>query len=145
MSDREQRYKRKVMIGLTGYKWDIQAHEDSYEKFIPDVSFAAHKIDGWIEIKYVDRFPKTLGHIEHYTKGQELWLAKRGRTGSGACFLLVGHPELHVLLHWSKLAKARGAPWEQMCMGADAMWDSIEQVCAGLDAIVRRRAGYRGS
>jgi hypothetical protein len=52
----------------------------------PDVNF----VDGWVELKSVDRWPPRGGplRIEHFTNHQRVWLLRRRRAG-GQAFLLL--------------------------------------------------------
>ena len=137
----ESGYKRKVTSDLKARGFSIQYHEDSYENFIPDISFGAHGIDGWVEVKWLTEFPKTIDHIKHYTMGQQQWLMNRGKAGSGMCYLLIGHPEIHMLWGWKSLADIRHIPWDAACMASDRMSGTVPGICAALDAVVRTRAG----
>lgn len=134
----EDRYRREVMAGLKGHKWKVQDHEDMFHKFIPDVSFSVGGKDGWIELKYVQKFPRTLGHIEHYTTGQQEWLMTRGAAGAGHCYLWVGTPHLHVVWHYKHLRKIRDMPFADAFYLASVVQDDIGEVCARLAAVVQR-------
>lgn len=129
--DDETDYQKHFQIGLEAIGISSQAHEDSISNFIPDVSFSGHGIDGWVEVKYCKKPPKTLGSIKHWTKGQEAWLKEFGAKGNGHCYLLVGVPGWHYLFHYSHLAKARTAPFStatgQMIAIKD---DTIDGLCA---------------
>lgn len=105
----EQAYKLAVMLALEGAGYRCQAHEDKHSKYIPDVSFSGNYVDGWIEIKYCpDKPPKSLGDLEHWTKGQEQWLLDHHKVGSGHCYLLVGVRDANYLWRADDLAWARG-------------------------------------
>ena len=108
----EQEYKRAVANALRTMGWSIQEHEDRQASFIPDLSFGAYGVDGWIEVKYRDRMPPLgLGSIRHYTKGQEDWLIDRAAAGSGQCYLLLGTAHGSYAWHHSALRNARAATW----------------------------------
>lgn len=107
----ELEFKRAVAAALQVFGWQTQEHEDSVGSFIPDLSFSANFVSGWIEVKYCHKPPKTLGAIKHYTKGQEDWLVRHGRAGSGHCYLLVGTPEESRLARWDALSQLRDRPW----------------------------------
>lgn len=70
-----------------GSRWNAQRHEDSNDLGIPDVSFGACGIDGWLELKALARRPVRSFKIDHLTKEQVLWLEERGEAGSGCCWL----------------------------------------------------------
>lgn len=74
-----------------GHRWHAQRHEDALAVGIPDVSYGANKVQGWIELKCLDSWPKrpdTIVRIEHYTPDQKAWLWLRGNAG-GRCWLLL--------------------------------------------------------
>ena len=108
----ELEYKRSVADALRTMGWNIEEHEDKVRNFIPDLSFGAHGFDGWIEVKFADRVPKTgLRSIKHYTKGQEDWLIDRARAGSGHCYLLLGTGAGHYAWRAESLRKARAGTY----------------------------------
>jgi hypothetical protein len=109
---KELEYKHRIIGVMGALGFDVQAHEDKLYNFIPDLSFAFGGRDGWIEVKYAQRPPKTLGSISHYTYGQQQWLIDRGANGSGSCFLLVGTPDHNFLWRWDALATARVMLWD---------------------------------
>ncbi len=101
----------KELIGTMKYHgWDVQVHQDKNVNFIPDLSFGVARTDGWIEVKYQDTPPATLGSIDHYTMGQQQWLIDRGRAGSGNCFLLLGTPSMHAVWRYQSLEGVRNMP-----------------------------------
>jgi hypothetical protein len=110
----ESDYREVIVGALGGIGADVQRHEDYMGNYVPDVSYAMHGFDGWLELKYVNKLPRSLGSIRHYTAGQEQWLIKRGLRGSGHCYLLVGTPDTHAVFHWSVLRGARNLPLEQV-------------------------------
>jgi hypothetical protein len=139
--DLELDYKHDVISILRGMGWNVQAHEDMIEKFIPDLSFGSARQDGWIELKYVNKLPKSLGAIPHFTHGQQEWLIKRGMKGSGHCYLLVGSPDGHFIWRWSALGAVRDLPWaEAVARGmSDADLGGLLRV---VDAVVRQAGRY---
>lgn len=144
MIDSEREYKAVVCNGLRALGWSIQWHEDKYANYIPDVSFGAHGIDGWIEVKFRREPPKTLGHISHYTIGQEDWLIERGQRGSGACYLLVGTGAGHLLLPHSALRNARTATYIAAQSLPGALWvpgqlELVGTLCVGMDRLLAGR------
>jgi hypothetical protein len=135
----EDRYKRDIVAAMEGRGFKMQAHEDMYVKFIPDLSFSAGKTDGWIEVKYAHKLPGTLADIKHYTTGQQEWLITRGKAGAGHCFLWVGSPILHAVWHFSKLRQCRGMPIVGALDLACIVRDSTDEVAARLADVVQRR------
>lgn len=107
MATPELDYKRRVLEALIFHSWQVQEHEDKQSNFIADVSFSANRADGWIEVKYCEEAPVSLGAIPHWTRGQEGWLFDRGRVGSGHCYLLVGTPEGNFLWRYDVLSTVR--------------------------------------
>lgn len=82
-------------------RWDAQRHEDILARGVPDVSYGARGVQGWIELKYLDAWPARGGvvRIPHYTREQRLWLRFRGEAG-GRCFLLLRVGREHLLFDW---------------------------------------------
>lgn len=66
-------------------------HEDALNTGIPDLSYSGGGVNGWIELKWLEDWPKratTIVRIPHYTKEQRHFLLTRGRAG-GRCWLLL--------------------------------------------------------
>jgi len=66
-------------------------HEDALNSGIPDLSYSGGAVNGWIELKWLEAWPKradTIVRIPHYTKEQKHFLLSRGRAG-GRCWLLL--------------------------------------------------------
>lgn len=82
----EQTQRRKIIVILK----DLHgvAVENPAGPGTPDVNY----IDGWIELKWIRRWPKVPAErpilIHHYTPQQRLWIRRRGRLG-GKSFLLL--------------------------------------------------------
>lgn len=77
---------KKAMSGL----WDHQRHEDKFSVGIPDISFGLGGKNGWIELKYLKKWPKLgdIVKIPHFTSQQKNWIYKRQKIG-GNCWLLL--------------------------------------------------------
>lgn len=137
----EQDYKVDAMGILRALGWKTQHHEDMLVKFIPDVSFGFAGVDGWIEMKYADKTPRSLGSIPHYTHGQQDWLISRGSKGSGHCYLWVGTPLGHYVWRWSTLSKCRDLPWVE-AVGQALSSTDLGDLCRTITAVVRHRGRY---
>ena len=137
----ELEYKNKIVAALSAQGYKVQRHEDKHENFIADLSFSGNYVDGWIEVKYCARVPRSLHAIEHWTKGQEDWLRERGSVGSGHCYLLVGTPKLHVLWHYGLLFRARPQPWTQSIQLAAIMVHGIPALVGDFCRLARVRGG----
>lgn len=127
------------MAALGARRFETQAHEDKHERFIADVSFSGNFVDGWVEVKWCNKVPKTLDSIDHWTKGQENWLFNRGCKGSGHCYLLVGTPTMHVLWKFGMLAQARSIPWKQAAQLAVLRVPTLQELVLGFDYVARTR------
>jgi hypothetical protein len=139
----ESDYKRLITNALTAMGWDIQWHEDAFVKYIPDISFGAHGIDGWIEVKFKQDPPKRIGDIKHYTKGQEDWLRKRGAVGAGRCYVVLGTGVGHLALPHTSLSNARTATYIAAQSLPGALWapgppEFVAGFCQQLDHRIRR-------
>lgn len=104
-------YKHRLMALMRGAGFKVQAHEDLISKYISDLSFSGVGIDGWIEVKFLQDTPSSLGSIPHYTYGQQEWLTSRGAVGGGHCYLLVGTPDENYLWWAGVLTAVRDLPW----------------------------------
>jgi len=138
----ELEYKHDVMAILKGLGWKVQAHEDMISNFIPDLSFGFAGADGWIELKWVDKLPKSLNAIHHYTHGQQDWLIQRGKRGAGHCYLLVGTPHYHYLWRWDVLKEIRLLPWAAAAAGSALCVEDIGTLLRSLSGVVQRRGSY---
>lgn len=86
----ENRLKQHI-VDKMGTRWDVQSHEDQFSVGIPDLSYGARGINGWIELKRVLSWPKrpdTIVKMEHFTANQVNWLRRRGKK-AGHCYLLI--------------------------------------------------------
>lgn len=89
-SRRENTFKKYLMRKM-GTSWDAQSHEDKYSLGIPDLSFGARGVNGWIELKQIPTWPKLehgLAKPDKYTSIQLNWLRNRNKKG-GHCFVMV--------------------------------------------------------
>ena len=76
-------------------------HEDALNSGIPDLSYSGGGVNGWIELKWLEAWPKraaTIVRIPHYTKEQKHFLLSRGRAG-GRCWLLLRVGDEHLLFN----------------------------------------------
>ena len=91
----------KYLLNGMGRRWSAQRHEDRYSIGVPDVSYgiklyypppkAPKKVNGWIELKVIESWPKrpgTIVKVPHYEIEQKIWLRERGETG-GSCFFFL--------------------------------------------------------
>lgn len=134
----EHEYKKLVTDSLVAAGWHIEWHEDKNRLYIPDVSFGHNGVDGWMEFKYVHKLPTTLGSIHHYTKGQELWLNRRGRAGSGHCYLVLGMPGLHLVWGWADLPTVRDLHIRDAMRVALVCEGTRTGLCSAISRIVHR-------
>jgi hypothetical protein len=109
----ENDYKSDIVNLLKYHGFHVETHEDKRKNFIPDVSAAGRGKHIWIEVKYVDRVPATLGSIAHYTRGQEQWLADRGAAQGGGTFLWLGTPTEHFIWAGTVLPGLRSVPFNR--------------------------------
>lgn len=65
-----------------GLHWNATRHEDKLNLGVPDVSFGALGVNGWIELKAIKGWPKRQNSpvsIPHYSKEQRIWIYQRGQ------------------------------------------------------------------
>ena len=84
----EARLWRCLRDGLRPLRVDMQRHEDKLAVGIPDVSYGARGVQGWIELKQVARWRRDGTIVVPWRPGQREWLNQRGRMG-GRCWLLL--------------------------------------------------------
>lgn len=137
MNQSESDYKNSLegMFRFMGF--EAERHEDQHRNFIPDMSFAGNRTDGWMEVKWCDVDPPSLGALAHWTRGQEQWLHDRGRKGSGHCYLLVGTPRRHILWRYDSLAAVRGQRFEAAMLYAICVASDLEDLSAFLAKWIR--------
>lgn len=135
----EAMYQDKLLTALHSRGWKTQVHDDKCCPFIPDLSFAAHGVDGWIEVKWLNKLPKTMGHIRHFTFGQEQWLKKVGMFGSGHCFLWIGSKDKHWIIKWQSLySHFRVIPFADAMDLAFLTESSLEELCDKMTNSIKR-------
>ena len=84
--------------------WHATRHEDG-EPGTPDVSYGAEGVNGWIELKVLDSWPKrpdTVVQFKHLTPWQTRWLQTRGDHG-GHCFLFVRIESEYLIFKWENV------------------------------------------
>lgn len=100
---------------------DAVAVENPARPGTPDVNY----IDGWIELKWLRRWParsETPVAIDHYTKQQRAWARRRIRRG-GACWWLLQVGREWLLLDGAVAALHVGeATREELINLADHYW-----------------------
>ena len=90
-------------------------HEDALNSGIPDLSYSGGGVHGWIELKWLEAWPKradTIVRIPHYTKEQKHFLLTRGRAG-GHCWLLLRVGRHHLLFNNERVQDVGSSnyPW----------------------------------
>lgn len=87
-----------------------QRHEDSITAGIADVSFACGGRHHWMELKYLDEWPKratTVVRVEHFTNEQRSWLRAKGEAAGDTWMLLQVEDEL-LLFDWQAAVERVG-------------------------------------
>lgn len=80
---------------------DLQRHEDMLAAGIPDVSYGAHSVQGWIELKCVKKWTRN-GVKVPWRPGQREWLVQRGKHGD-RCWLLMRIGKINFLFRHDHL------------------------------------------
>lgn len=122
--------------------WDVSRHEDSIGVGVPDVSYGANGVQGWIELKAIDRWPKRSSTIVRVglTAIQRRWLVARGSCGERCWVLLyVVDPRAFLLFPWNKLgnledgADRRRVKKDALVVWYDRIdWDEFEVVATSV-------------
>jgi len=100
-------------------------HEDMLNAGVPDLSYSVHGVHGWIELKWLEAWPKredTIVRIPHYTKEQKHFLLSRGRAG-GQCWLLLRVGDREHLLFDSKAAQSVGEQTRSGLIARSELWE----------------------
>lgn len=92
---------KKYLIRIMGNRWDVQSHEDRYSPGIPDLSYGAGGIGGWIELKYIPEGHRKPGK---YTPEQVNWLVRRNKY-AGNCWVFVKKGKSTYILYPSEAAR----------------------------------------
>lgn len=125
MSKPESSLWRYIKQGMAG-RWDAQRHEDSTGLGIPDVSFGMNGVQGWIELKVIEKWPvrpTTTVRIPHYKDYQRQWCQRRGKFG-GRTFLLIRVERTFILYHWSKVEIVGLVNQVQLRSNALKVWEN---------------------
>lgn len=90
----ESDMRKKVIKALSSL--DAVAVENKVGPGTPDINY----IGGWIECKWLRRWPKKGGtvKIDHYTPQQRVWARRRAHCG-GRVFMLIQRGREWILLH----------------------------------------------
>jgi hypothetical protein len=106
--------------GMRG-RWHVQRHEDRLTAGIPDVSFAMNGIDGWIELKARARISASISL--GLSNEQAIWLYRRGKIGSGHCFVMARIGKEHLLFRYNVVnVLTISQSMENLRHLADARW-----------------------
>lgn len=100
-------------------------HEDMLNSGIPDLSYSGGAVNGWIELKWLEAWPKrdaTIVKIDHYTKEQKHFLLSRGRAG-GRCWLLLRVGDREHLLFDSEAAQSVGEQTRAGLIARSELWE----------------------
>lgn len=144
MTSNEADFSKAIQTAMNYLGWECQSHEDKISNFIPDLSFSANKMDGWMELKWCNEEPGTLNSIDHWTKGQEDFLTRRGKVGSGLCFLVLGTPKQVYAWKWDKLARVRHVPFVAAASDATFKKAHPHEIIRVMDRAMALRAGVLG-
>lgn len=106
---------KKYLVRVMGTRWDVQSHEDKLTSGIPDLSYGAGGVNGWIELKHVREWPSrpsTTIDLSHFTASQVNWLIKRGKK-AGNCWVLVQVATEYFLFPFSSARALRAGVTEE--------------------------------
>lgn len=115
-------------------KFDPVRIESPITPGIPDVNYS----QGWIELKYVERWPPRGGplRIDHFTKEQRGFLVKRRKAGGRAFLLLkVGKDEWLLfdgLTAAASVGRVKRKRLYEMCLARWTRLPRTEEICTWL-------------
>lgn len=119
----ESRLYKKLKRATPGFHW--QRHEDKLTAGIPDCSFGAAGVNGWVELKTYDCWPRKINDPLAFTDlkpEQRNWATKRGRAG-GRVWFLVEVGEDWFLISW-KYARRLGTMTREQLLEASDIFGS---------------------
>lgn len=140
MSESGQR--QRVIKALK--KLDARPIENPIGPGTPDVNY----IEGWIELKWLRRWPKnaeTIVQLPHFTKGQRLWLRRRWRRGGNAFLLLQCKQEWLLFTGQDAHDFVGHTTREGLHRGACARWTRGLKNEELVECLVRDREDWDGS
>lgn len=108
----------KWLSAATFGLWNVQRHEDKHSVGIPDLSYGAEGINGWVELKAYGKWPN--GPCPHFTAKQENWLVSRGKAG-GHCFVLIRVKSTILLFNWTSAPVLRSKKCNEKIMKEQAI------------------------
>lgn len=100
-----------MIIGALKYN-DIRADpiKSKNNNYVPDLVFSGKWTTGLIEVK-MNPDSVGLGAIDHWTRGQQDFLERHGRLGSGHSYLWVWSPGVQAVFHWESFPLLREGSW----------------------------------
>ena len=98
-------WSKKLSPLFKQHRVDATRHEDKFSLGVPDVSFGFNGINGWIELKFLPKWPSNPDAPVKFRKfkpEQRNFLVSRGMAG-GHCFLLalIGNKNPREIIMWS--------------------------------------------
>lgn len=105
-----------------GGLWHATRHEPTFSSGVSDVSWGSRGIQGWVENKVLEKWPKraeTIVSVDLFTQKQKVWIWSRG---PGCWFLLrVGNDWL--LFDYIRCQKVGTLTKSEMFRTANATWN----------------------
>lgn len=106
----------KKALKCSGYRFELQRHEDSHSVGIPDCSYSLCGTNGWIEFKHSKNTPK---HYKSKLRDeQKTWLVRHGIAG-GNCYVLHQIKKDVILYNYSRVYDFDGRDFESVVRECD--------------------------
>lgn len=108
--------------GVMAQCWEATRIETSTALGVPDVTYTIPQGHGWIELKYLQAFPKratTAVRLAHFTDAQKNWMRQRGRLAD-AVWLFVRVGNEFFLFDWRQALECEtwtAGEWRQQARG----------------------------
>lgn len=112
---------KKLKRATPGFHWE--RHEDKLTSGIPDCSYGANQVGGWVELKTYDswpRHPDSPLRFSDLKPSQVNWAVARGRT-QGRVWFLVWVDEDWFLIGW-RYARRLGEMTRSELLDASDAW-----------------------
>ena len=126
--------RQEILAALRDMGIECMAVENPCEPGTPDINWCDMGREGWVELKYLERFPVRKGvvKIEHYTLQQRQFGAhRRGLGGNWALIVVIGEGLERACLGFRGSAgllvgqKKEAWLWENASFSGLLSWESI--------------------
>ncbi|UOL48396.1 hypothetical protein [Pseudomonas phage Almagne] len=112
---------KRLKKATPGFDWT--RHEDKLTSGIPDASYGAEGVGGWVELKTYDAWPRNASQPLKFTDlkpTQVNWAIRRGRKQRRVWFLVAIGDECWLLIRWKYARQLGKLTQRELLLAADA-------------------------